>query len=177
MIFHHQTITPEGWVFSEQRLFHPRIAITETHARLAGQLYWDFLRRFGRPVLRVAERPSGAIDISLPGLRLLSFDTPQVIMLDPNWIPGLVVPGDAGWALRCPISGGAAVDPRHAREGYLQMGLAPEAVSLTVHGYYPNLLRLDTRIYEWTQSALHDRVARGYLPLLAQRLLQEADRP
>lgn len=165
MIHHHQTITPDGWVFSEQRLFHPRATITEAHARLAGRLYWDFLRRFGRPVLRVAERPSGAIDISLPGLRLLSFDAPQVI------------PADAGWVLRCPIDGGAAVDPRHPREGYLQMGLTPDAVSLTVHGYYPNLLRLHTRIYEWTQSALHYRVARGYLPLLAERLLQEADRP
>lgn len=175
MIYHQQTITPEGWVFSEQRCFHPRINVTEAHARLAGRLYWEFLRRFGRPVLAVRERPSGAIDISLPGLRLLSFDTPQVIALDP--VPGLAAPGEAGWALRCPISGGVAVDPRHAREGYLQIGLAPEVVSLTVYGYYPNLLRLHTRIYEWTQSALHYRVARGYLPVLAKRLLGEADRP
>ncbi|HYF78927.1 MAG TPA: hypothetical protein VD973_17460 [Symbiobacteriaceae bacterium] len=175
MIYHQQTITPDGWVFSEQRLFHPRITVTEEHARMAGRLYWEFLRRYGRPVLSVHERPTGAIDISLLGLRLLSFDTPRVISLDENWAPPRVIPGDGGWALHCPINGGLAVDPRHAQAGCLQMGLAPDSVSLTVYGYYPNLLRLHTRIYEWTQSALHERVARGYLPLLAQRLLQEAE--
>ncbi|MDF2630662.1 MAG: hypothetical protein K0R39_4493 [Symbiobacteriaceae bacterium] len=173
-MIHRGAISPDGSVFSEQTLLlgdvvlrastTALLAITPDHACMAGPLYWDFLRRFGRPVLRVAEQPSGAIDISLPGLRLLSFDTPQVVALN------------GGWALRCPINGGAAVDPRHAREGCLQMGLTPDAVSLRVEGYYPNLIRLHTRIYEWTQSALHVRVAQGYLPLLARRLLQEADR-
>lgn len=53
------------------------------------------------------------------------------------------------------------------------MAVAPTEVSLTVEGYYPNLIRLHTRIYEWTQSALHVAVARGYLPVL----LREASKP
>ncbi|HWI66559.1 MAG TPA: hypothetical protein VNT75_32420 [Symbiobacteriaceae bacterium] len=75
--------------------------------------------------------------------------------------------------LRYPIGRGAAVHPAHENQGYLQMAVAPTEVSLTVEGYYPNLIRLHTRIYEWTQSALHVAVARGYLPVL----LREASKP
>jgi hypothetical protein len=48
------------------------------------------------------------------------------------------------------------------------MGVERSQVSLAVEGYFPNLVRVHPRIYEWTQAAIHLRIARGYLPLLAE---------
>jgi len=165
-VLEHQQTVLDGRVFSRQTLWvNHGVAADEAAARRAGEIYWEFLRRFGRPILRIRELQGGGVRVGLPGLLLLEFRPPAVVPL-----------GD-GLGLRYPIGRGAAVHPAHTGEGYLQMGVAPHAVSLTVEGYYPNLIRLDTRIYEWTQSALHLRVARGYLPLLSEGLRREANPP
>jgi hypothetical protein len=132
-------------------LAHP---LTAVDVHLAGRVYWDFLRRI--PFLRVDVAPDGGVRIRLTGITLLAFTAP------------VVVPLPEGLALRYPIGGGAAVHPAHSRNGYLQMGVERSQVSLAVEGYFPNLVRVHPRIYEWTQAAIHLRIARGYLPLLAE---------
>jgi hypothetical protein len=164
-VFQSRVMTsPEGVVRSAQTLATPEFwgPCDGAAVRSAGRRYWLFLRRFGRGLLRVDERADGSVAIYALGfLLLLVFEPPTVI------------DGGPGVALRFPIGHGLAVHPRRRGRGYLQMGVEPGQVSLTVDGYTPGLFvlgGLGRWLYDMTQSGLHVRIARGYLAELARIL-------
>lgn len=164
---HQQRIAPDGSVLSVQTLAVPLQKVDQPSetAALAGQFYWTFLRQFGRGLLRITPDHDGRVDVSAPGMLLLSF------------LPPVIFPMGEGVAIRYPVGRGAAVHPRHRGQGHLQMGIEPERLSLEVAGYYPSLVgwprALRIPIYEATQSAMHMRIARGYLTALARHLGRE----
>lgn len=150
-----QTLTVPGWI--------PRGEGMTAALDQAGRLYWQFLRRFGRGLLAVDEQSDGAVTVRALGLPLLAFAQP------------FQLPDDGAVCLRYPVGRGLGVHPGRRGQGYLQMGLAPGQVSLTVEGYTPSLAVLGAPgrwLYSWTQSPLHVTIARGYLHELTQTLPQ-----
>lgn len=177
-MFHNQVAidTATGQTLSIQKLDVPALhgPVGEAEARAAGRLYWEFLRRFGRGLLRVVEQPGGGVAIYGLGLvLLLAFEPPQVVCAAGDG--GVTSAGRV--ALRYPVGHGAAVRPGRQGQGYLQMGVAPGQVSLSVEGYFPSLGAPGGPgrwLYGRTQSALHVAIARGYLSELARLLLHRA---
>jgi len=152
---HHQHIDKDGRVLSAQCLDLPtRLPAPPGPEALAaaGRVYWQCLRAFGAPLLQIREAQDGGVAITAAGLTLLVFAPPLTV--------GSV-------ALRYPIRHGWAVHPDHRCQGHLEMGVAPDAVTLTVAEYYP---RLPGRIYALTQSPLHVHIARNYLQRLAREV-------
>jgi hypothetical protein len=163
MFRHHQEISPAGEVYSGQSLDLPIIEVPADPVMAtaeAGWLYWEMLDQL--PLIDVRVTDQGAVSIYVPSLLLLSFGPPSAVEDGP------------GVALRYPIQGGILVRKGGENRGYLQMGIAPGRVSLTVEGYYPALAMGTDRgvgplIYKLTQSPVHVRIAKRYLPALARR--------
>lgn len=164
MFVHHQSIDGVGVVRSVQCLdVTPTQNPTPTRAAEAGERYWAFLRRIGLGLLRVQRRPDGGVDIGLPGLLLLAFDAPAI------------VEHDGGFAARYGIKAGAVVQRQGQEQGYLQVGVGAQRLSLVVEGYYAALVgprRTPVRValYLATQSTLHLLIARSFLALLRRWL-------
>lgn len=165
MFHNEQSMTPGGRVFSGQslRLAGRPVAAGPDAAREAADRYFQFLSRFGRPWLRIHHGGYGKVKVKALGIALLAFGAPKLVVL-PD-----------GHAVRYPIQGGALVQPEHGREGFLEVGVQRNLLSLTVSGYHARLPGarsnpLRTWFYLQTQSALHLYIARRYLDLLARRL-------
>lgn len=159
--FHsHTAVAADGSVLSRQTYDASAAATTSDTAAAAGDLYWAFLTRFGRGLLRITPQPDHGVAISALGITLLRFEPP------------VIHPLGEGVAIRYPVGYGLAVHPRHRAHGYLQMGLEPGRLSLEVAGYYPTL-GSGSWLYNQTQSRLHVRIAEGYLSALAHHLSLE----
>jgi hypothetical protein len=165
----HQELSPTGEVYAAQTVDLPSIALPADPlmaAAEAGWLYWKMLNQL--PLVDVQVDGHGAVAIWVPSLLLLSFGPPTTM------------PDGAGIALRYPIWSGVAVHPEHRRQGYLQLSIAPGRVAVTVDGYYPSLAAGSNRgamptLYKLTQSAIHARIARRFLPVLARRFSSVED--
>lgn len=159
MFQHHQEIDVAGQTRSIQSLDLPAWRPTPEAAAEAGRRYWRFLRRIGLGLLRVENRSDGGVNVGLPGLLLLGFAPPQIIE------------HEGGYAAQYGIEGGAVVQRTGRGQGYLQVGLGANQVSLAVEEYYAALVGskrnpLRVALYLGTQSLLHLFIARTFLGLL-----------
>lgn len=157
MFTHEQSIDAAGLTRSVQTLaYESGVDPSPAAAAAAGQRYWGFLRRFGLGLLQVKQRSDGGVQIKALGLLLLAFGVPSIVA------------DDGGFAVRYPIELGAVVQRQGRGQGYLQIGLGAQRVSMAVEGYYSALVGprrnpLRVAFYLATQSALHLLVARLFL--------------
>lgn len=161
---HEQQIDARGQVRSVQTLSAVLPTPWQDPAN-AGQLYFECLRRWGRPLLQVRTHQDGGVELRALGLLLLAFAAPEVA----------ADPAGGGGRIRYPIDRGVAVQRGGQGLGYLEMSFAPGQVRLAVEGYYARLVGprrnpLRVAVYLLTQSALHVLIARAYLPVLARSL-------
>lgn len=154
-----------------ERLWSP-----EQLERLAAT-YWRFLTRVTLGLVRVEYSPTArTVVLVREPLRLLRFGAPEYEL------------GAERGLVRWRIEGGLLVarQGRHG-DGYLQIAVRrrpphPDAphdgrlhVEVDVANFYPAIAhRISTRVYRWTQSAIHVLVTHGFLRSLARLELAES---